>query len=210
MVSLNLIKPVSKYQQQIAKKCGWVNADSMPLRKNLLPEGFVGSAKLEPDIPVIGQKLNPNNFAVLEIIMGNSKIEKSPFVRSNMNAILDIAKNKQDVEVMKKILTPETVDKLDTVRNFVRRHPSEYIKDKSQVKYISSPAGLNALFNDVAMLKAASVLDLEGLNTLFKLDVTQGIGKKLLDTVGKYDVLHLELAQKGAFKNAVMGIAKQK
>lgn len=210
MVNLNVFKPVSKYQKEIAKKCGWSNADQIPVRKNILPDGFVGSAKSEPNVPVIGTKLNPNNVTIMEIVMNNDKISRSPFVRSNLTQILDVANSEQGSKMMQKILTPENIDKLDTVRTFVKRHPNDYIKDKSQVKYISSPAGLSALFNDIAMLKAASVLDLDGLNALFKLDVTQGKGQKLLETVAKYDDLHLDIARKGMFKNAVFAVSKGK
>lgn len=210
MVNLNVFKPVSKYQKEIAKKCGWSNADQIPVRKNILPDGFVGSAKSEPNVPVIGTKLNPNNVTIMEIVMNNDKISRSPFVRSNLTEILKTSRDVQGLKMMQKILTPENVDKLDTVRTFVKRHPNDYIKDKSQVKYISSPAGLSALFSDIAMLKVASILDLEGLNAFFKLDVTQGKGQKLLETVAKYDDLHLDIARKGMFKNAVFALSKGK
>ena len=210
MVNLNVFKPINKCQKEMAKKCGWVSADQLPVRKNIMPDGFVGSAKSEPNIPVIGTKLNPNNVTIMEIVMNDDKISRSPFVRSNLTQILDVASSEQGAKIMQKILTPENIDKLDTVRTFIRKRPKDYIKDKSQVKYISSPAGLSALFNDIAMLKAASVLDLEGLDTLFKLDVTQGKGQKLLETVAKYDDLHLDIARKGIFKNAVFAISKEK
>jgi len=209
MISLNILKPVSKFEKAIAKKCGWVNADSLPVRKNVLPDGFVSSVKLEHDIPAIGTKLNSNNAIVMELILGNDKLLRSPFVRSNMTAILDIAKSPEGSKVIQNILTPKNVDKLDTLRTFIKKRPAEYIKDKSQIKYINTPAGLNLLFNDVSMLKAAEVLDLDNLNLLFKLDVTQGIGKKLLDTVGEYDVSHLSLAEKDSFKNAVIGASSK-
>lgn len=210
MVNLNVFKPINKYQKEMAKKCGWVNVNQMPVRKNVMPDGFVGSAKLEFNVPVIGSKLNPNNYTIMEIVMSDDKISRSPFVRSNLTKILDVASNEQGSKMMQKILTPENIDKLDTVRTFVKKHPNDYIKDKSQVKYINSPAGLSALFNDIAMLKAASVLDLEGLNALFKLDVTQGKGQKLLETIAKYDDLHLEIARRGMFKNAVLAVSKRK
>lgn len=206
MVNLNVFKPINKYQKEIAKKCGWRNVDQIPVRKNI-SDGFVGSAKSEPNVPVIGTRLNPNNYAIMEIVLHDDKLSKSPFVRSNLTEILNASNSEQGSKMMQKILTPENVDKLDTVRTFVRRRPADYIKDKSQVKYVGSPAGLSTLFNDVAMLKAASILDLDSLNALFKLDVTQGTGKALLDTVRKYDAFSLDLSkEKDIFKNAVMSI----
>lgn len=209
MVNLNVFKPINKYQKEIAKKCGWRNVDQIPVRKNI-SDGFVGSAKSEPNVPVIGTRLNPNNYAIMEIVLHDDKLSKSPFVRSNLTEILNASNSEQGSKMMQKILTPENVDKLDTVRTFVRRRPADYIKDKSQVKYVGSPAGLSTLFNDVAMLKAASVLDLDSLNALFKLDVTQGKGQKLLETVAKYDDLHLDIARKGMLKNAVFALSKEK
>ena len=211
MVNLNVFKPINKYQKEMAKKCGWKNVDQIPVRKNTIPDGFVGSAKSEPNVPVIGTRLNPNNYAIMEIVMHNDKLSKSPFVRSNLTEILKISRDVQGLKMMQKILTPENVDKLDTVRTFVKRRPADYIKDKSQVKYVGTPAGLSALFNDLAMLKAASVLDLDSLNLLFKLDVTQGTGKMLLDTVRKYDAFSLDLSkEKDIFKNAVISVYKNK
>ncbi len=210
MLKLNVFKPISKYQKEMAKKCGWRNLEQVPVRKNVMPDGFVGSAKLEPNVHAIGTKLNPNNVTIMEIVMSDDKISRSPFVRSNLTQILNASNSEQGLKMMQKILTSENVDKLDTVRTFVKRRPNDYIKDKSQVKYISSPAGLSALFNDVAMLKVASILDLEGLNTFFKLDVTCGKGQKLLKMVAKYDDLDMEIAQKGVLKSAVIALSNRK
>lgn len=193
--SLNLVKSVSRYEKTIAMKCGWPNADKLPLRKNILPDGFIGKAKPEPNIITIGTKLNPNNFTVMEIIMSNDKISKSPFVRSNMTQILKMANSEEGSKIIQKILTPETIDKLDGIRAMVKRYPSKYIKDKSSIKYINSPAGLNTLFNDISMLKAASVLDKKELDTLFKMDITCGEGKRILDNIGKMDLGQINIAQ---------------
>ncbi len=194
--SLNLMRPVSKYEKAIAKKCGWVNADSLPVRKSILPEGFVGSAKLEENIPVIGTKLNPNNFEVMEIISGSDKIARSPFVRANLTDILKMSDSPDGAKVIKKILTEENIDKLDTVRTFVKNHPRTYVKDKTIAKYLGTPAGLSSLFSDVSMLKASAVMDLEHLNKLFKMDLTCGEGKEVLGAIGKMTLKEIEHAQK--------------
>lgn len=195
--SLNLMRPVSKCEKAIAVKCGWVNAESLPVRKNILPEGFVGKrAEIEPNIPVIGTKLNPDNITVMEIISASDKISRSPFVRSNLTDLLKMSNTPDGVKMVQKILTEENVDKLDTLRTFVKNHPREYVKDKSNVKYAGTPAGLTALFSNVSMLKASAIMDLEHLNKLFKMDLTCDTGKKVLDTIGKMNLAQIEHAQK--------------
>ncbi len=193
---LNLLKPMGAAQAKLAKKCGWKNIDHLPKRGNILPEGFVGSAKLEPQTPVIGTKLTQNNITAMELILGNDKLSRSPFVRLNMTGILEMANTPEGSVLVQKILTPENVDKLDSIRALVKRHPNDYIKDKSVVKYIATPAGLNSLFNDISMLKAAHVLNKDALNALFKMDVTKGSGLKILESIGKYDIIELETAKK--------------
>ena len=193
---LNIIKPLNSSMYSIAKKCGWENIDSTIVRKNILPDGFVGTAKLEPYVPTIGTKLNKNNISVMEIILGNDKISKSPFVRYNMTEILMGSNTKRDSQTMLKLLTPETIDKLDCIRTMIKSHPNDYIKDKSVVKYIATPAGLSSLFKDISLLKAAYVFDKDALNMLFKMDITQGTGLKVLESIGKKDLSELDVVRR--------------
>jgi len=190
---LNIMKPMNSSMYSIAKKCGWKNLESIPVRKNILPDSFVGTAKLEPYVTTIGTKLNKNNISVMEIILGNDKISKSPFVRSNMTEILTASNTKKDSLYIQKMLTPETIDKLDSIREIVKRHPNDYIKDKSVVKYIATPAGLNSLFKDLSLLKAAYVFDKDALIMLFKMDITRGKGLKILESVGEKDLSELDM-----------------
>ncbi len=197
MNTLNLVKPVSNYEKAIAIKCGWVNADKLPVRKNLLPAGFIGKrAEIEPNIPVISTKLNPHNIAVMEIISASDKIARSPFVRSNLTDILKMSNTPDGAKMVQKIFTEENIDKLDTLRTFVKNNPREYVKDKTIAKYLRTPAGLTSLFSYVSMLKASAIMDLEHLNKLFKMDLTCDAGKDVLATIGKMNLAQIEHAQK--------------
>lgn len=194
MVSLNLIKPLSLSQARIAKKCNWKNLDDIPVRKCIISDRFSGTAKFEPGITTVSERLNPNNFEVLDFIMRDDKLSRSPFVRRNLSQILSESKTEEGAALMQKILTPETVDKLDFQRTLVKNYPRDYIKDKTMVKYIASPAGLNTLFNDISMLKAAYIMDKKTLNALFKLDITTGRGKSILNDIGKFNFEQLQKA----------------
>lgn len=191
VIGLNLVKPMSSYQMAIAKKCGWKNIDSVYQKKNIIPEGFVGNAKLEQNIYTISTGLNKNNFTIMEYILGNDKLERSPFVRANLSEILNEVNTKEGLDSMHKLLTPENVDKLDYIRNLMKKHPNDYIKDKSIVKYVTSPAGINSVFKNLDMLKASYVLDKDALNLLFKKDVTQGEGLKILSSIGRRSIEEL-------------------
>ena len=193
---LNIIKPINSHQSAIAKKCGWRSLDTLPVRKNILPDGFVGTAKPEPNVLSIGTKLNENNFTIMELILGNDKMAKSPFIRSNMTEILKASNTKAGALEMQKMLTPETIDKLDTMRTLVKKHPNDYIKDKSVVKYMLTPAGVTSLFKDMNLIKAAYVLDKDALNMLFKMDITQGKGLEVLSSIGKRGIPELDAVKK--------------
>ena len=195
---LNIIKPISSYQAAIAKRCGWRNLETLPLKKNILPEGFVGTAKPEPNVLSIGTKLNPNNVTIMELILGNEKLAKSPFVRSNMTEILKASNTITGSLEMQKLLNPSTIDKLDTMRTLVKKHPNDYIKDKTIVKYMATPAGLTSLFKDLNLLKAAYVLDKDALKLLLKKDITQGKGLEILSSIGNRGLLELD-SVKGIF-----------
>ena len=196
MTNLNLVKPITTAQKRIAQKCKWADYDDIPVRKNLLPDGFVGKAKLEPNIPTIGYPLNKNNFVILEKVLGNDKLSKSPFVRSNMTELLENCSSEKGAKLFERILTPENIDKLDYQRTLIRNNPRAYLKDKSDANYMNTPAGLTALFHDVNLLKAAAVLDKEALNALFKKDITQGAGKSLVENIGKMNLEQIEKVQK--------------
>ncbi len=199
MNSLNLTKPISRAQKAIAQKCGWKNMNDVPVRKNVLPDGFVGTAKPVSKPLTIGTHLNRNNTEILEIIMDNDKLFNSPFVKINMNELLSMSNSHAGKRLMKVLLTPENINKIDTQRRLIKNNPKAYIKDKDIVKYISTPAGLNSVFADVNILKAAAVFDSKTLDKLFRMDITEGSGKKLLDTLGKIEQVKLskikELAQ---------------
>ncbi len=196
MTNLNLVKPISMAQKRIAVKCNWANYDDMPVRKSILPEGFVGKAKPELNIPTIGYPLNRNNVTVLEKILGDDKISRSRFVRTNTTALLKSGSDEKESKIIENLLTEENVDKLDYQRYLVSKHPKSYLKDKSDANYLGSQAGLNCLFNDVNLLKAAAVLDKEALDTLFKMDITQGTGKAIVDNIGKMNLEQIEKVQK--------------
>lgn len=196
MTNLNLVKPITIAEKRMAQKCKWANYDDIPVKKNILPDGFVGKAKLEPNIPTIGYPLNKNNFVILEKVLGNDKLSRSPFVRANMTELLEIGSSEKGAKLFEKILTPENIDKLDYQRTLIRNNPRAYLKDKSDVNYINTPAGLTTLFHDVNLLKAAAVLDKEALNALFKKDITQGVGKSLVENIGKMNLEQIEKVQK--------------
>ncbi len=184
MTYLNIYKPISGSQMIIAKKCGWKNMEHVPVRPNIMPEGFVKIAKSETQPLRIGSKLNPNNFEVLEHIMSNNKLFKSKFVLTNLTEILETGKNYKDAKLIKTLLTPENIDKIETQRKIVRLSPRQYVKTISEEKYISHEAGLNTLFHDINILKASEILDPKGLDKLFKMNITEGKGKKILETIG--------------------------
>lgn len=195
MSPLNLMKPISKAEMRIAKKCGWRNMDDIPVRKNIIPEDFVGNAKLVSEPLTIGTRLNRANFEVLETIMGNDKLSKSPFIKTNLTELLELGQTQKNKRLLKVLLTPENIDKIETQRRLVQRNPKEYIKDRDVINYIKTPAGLNSLFSDINILKAAAVLDGKTLDTLFKMDITEGKGKKILDTLGNMEESKLNLVK---------------
>lgn len=187
MIKSILNAPISKAQRTIAQKCRWKNIDDIPVRKNILPENFKGTAKPSSEPITIGTKLNNNNYEVLETIMGNDKLSKNTFIKINLTEILNMGNSFNGKKLVKKLLTPETIDKIETQRRLVRTNPKAYIKDKSVTKYIGTPAGLNSVFSDVNILKASAVLDGKTLDKLFKMDITEGLGKELLDKFSKFD-----------------------
>lgn len=191
MVNLNLVKPITVAQKQMALKCHWSNMNDIPVRKNILPEEFVSKAESEPDILTISTKLNPNNYTVMEFIMGNNKLSNNYFVRKNLSEILNVSKTEKGAELVKSILTSENINKLEYQKMRIQRHPKDYIKDKTLAKYLSSPAGISSLYSDFSILKAAEILDKEALDKLFKMDVTEGLGKNLLDKIGELDLEQL-------------------
>ena len=188
MIKLILNAPISKAQKAIGKKCGWKNIDDIPVKKNILPDGFKGNVKSLPESPLaIGTKLNSNNYEVLEIIMGNDKLSKNTFININLTEILKMGNSYNGKNLIKKLLTPETIDKIETQRRLIKTNPKAYVNDKSVAKYITTPAGLNSLFSDINILKAAAIFDSKNLDKLFKMDITEGEGKKLLEKLAKTD-----------------------
>lgn len=192
MISLNIVKPISRLEKAIGKKCGWKNIDDIPVKKNIIPDSFIGNAKLESEPLTIGTRLNSDNFEVLETIMGNNKLFRSPFVKTNLTELLDMGKTNSGARLVKTLLSPENIDKIETQRRLVKSNPKAYLKDRDVVKYITTPAGLNSVFSDVNILKAAAVFDAETLDKLFRMDITTGKGKKILDTLGNMDETRLK------------------
>ena len=189
---LNLVKPITAAQKRMAVKCRWNNIDDIPVRKNILPGNFAGTAKPEPDVLTISTKLNTNNITVMETITGNDKLLNSTFVRTNMSEILEFSKTEDGTKLMQAILTPDNIEKIEAQKLLIKRHPRIYIKDKINAKYMSTPAGINALFNNISILKAAEVLDKNAFNELFKMDITQGLGKNLLNSIGQLNQKQIE------------------
>jgi len=187
MISLNLAKPLSITQLKMAKKCGWKNMDDIPVRRNILPENFVGTAKSVSEPITIGTKLNKSNIETIETIMGNNKLSQSPFVKTNLTELLEFGNTYKGKRLLKVLLNDKNIDKIETQRRLVKNNPREYIKDKDVVNYMKTPAGLNSLFKDINILKAAAILDKKSLNSLFKMDITAGQGKKILDTIGNIE-----------------------
>lgn len=181
----SLIKPISIAEHRIAKKCGWKNIESTPVRKNVLPEGFVGTAKVEDKPITIGTRLDKNNITAFETIMGNNKLFHNPFIKTNLTAILEQASTEKGPATIKRLLKDDIIDKIDSQRRKIKTNPKAYIHDKDIVKYVQSPAGLNSVFNDINILKAAYVFDEKKLDKLFRMDITQGAGKKILDSFEK-------------------------
>ena len=187
MIKSILNAPISKAQRTIAKKCGWKNIDDIPVRKNILPEGFKGNAKMDSEPVTIGTKLNKNNYEVLETIMGDDKLSKNTFIKINLTEILNMGNSYNGKKLVKKLLTPENIDKIETQRRLIRTNPKAYVLDKGTAKYISTPAGLNSIFSDVNILKAAAVFDQKTLDKLFKLDIIEGEGKTLMEKIARCD-----------------------
>lgn len=196
MISLNLVKPISPSLASIARKCKWKNMEDVPVRMGIVSNHSGQKAILEPEPITISTRLNPNNFQVLDIILSNEKLSRNPFVRKNLTEILNASKTEQGSTLMQTILVPETLDKLNYQRALVKNYPRDYVKDKTMVKYLKSPAALNSLFSDISVLKAAYIMDKESLNALFKLDITTGHGKAILDDIGRFNLDQLQRVQK--------------
>ncbi len=196
MVGLNILKPLSSLEMKIARKCGWADRIEFTQRKHFVAPRVKSEGH---DFLADGKKtklLTENQRKIMEIFSANSKLATSPYCCVNMNGIFDIAKTDEGVKMLQKLLTPETVGKLDYQRILVSKHPKDYLKDKTEAKYLKTPAGLNSLFKDISLLKAAYIMDKEALNSLLKMDITVGKGKALLRDIGRFNSEQLDRAKK--------------
>lgn len=199
MISLNLIKPISNLQKKIAQKCKWANLQETPIKKVFIVNKQTPNSMgpLPAESTKSFERFGPNDAKILEIFRNNKRMDMSQFAAVNMRNIFEMGKTEEGFAMLQKILTEETLLKLDRQRTLIRNYPKAYIKDKTEAKYLKTPAGLNSLFRDIALLKASYIMDEKALNALFKMDITTGKGKALLNDIGRFNIEQLDNARKG-------------
>ena len=202
---LLLQKPITPAQRIIEEKCGRIRpGDKVPMYPNVMDRFPQTRRHLPPNsIMTVGTPLSKSNVKILEKILGDDKIGKSPFVRTNMTEILKMASNKKGAKLLEVILTPETINKIDTQRRLIKNNPRPYVHDKDIIQYANTPAALNSLFNDINILKAAYVLEPKALDSLFKKDITSEAGSKCLRNIGT-----MNLEELNRMKNNYKGIVQ--
>lgn len=207
MISLNLIKPISNLQKKIAQKCNWANLKETPIKKFIEnKQTFNKTRPIPPESTRSFERFSPNDAKILEIFRNNKRMDMSQFAAVNMRNIFEMGKTEEGLEMLQKILTEETLIKLDRQRTLVKSNPKGYVKDKTEAKYLKTPAGLNSLFRDIALLKASYIMDENTLNTLFKMDITTGKGKALLNDIGRFNIEQLDNAKKGITNPSIRSI----
>ena len=202
--SLNLQKPITRTQRIIEEKCGRIRpGDEVPMYPNIMDRFPQTRRHLPPNsIMTVGTPLSKSNVKILEKILGDNKIYSSPFVRTNMTEILKIASNKKGAKLLEAILTPETINKIDTQRRLIKNNPRPYVHDKDIVQYANTPAALNSLFKDINILKAAYVLEPKALDSLFRMDITSEVGSDYLRYIGTMNLEELN-RMKSTYKGIV-------
>lgn len=192
-INMFLTKPMTRCARVIEEKCGRVKkSDVVPMYKNILDgSNFTRKYPVSDGLTQIGTKLSRKNIRILEYIINNDRLFNNKYVKLNLTEILNFSNQQNGEKLVKTLLTPETLDKINLQRIKISKNPRYYVKDKTNTQYLNTPAGLNSLFKDINILKAAYALDSKGLDELFRHDITEPKARKILETFGKMSLEEL-------------------